>query len=702
MILAPCVRLLTAVLLSLQATPPPDDLSLSKRSSGVLLHPTSLPSSYGMGDLGPASFEFVDFLSASGQKWWQMLPVVPTGPGNAPYASPSAFAGNPMLLSPERLVAEGLLSPADLPARRPVGPVDYGDVWQSRQNVLHKAFAAFRPDADFQRFRSAKAGWLNDHALFFALKEERGGAPWWEWEPELRQRDPAVLAQARQRLAAEVQYHEFLQYEFDRQWSALRQHVASKGIGLIGDLPIYVSHDSADVWAHQDQFELDAQGRTTRVAGVPPDVFSKDGQLWGNPLYRWDVMKQRGYDWWVNRMRVSLERFDAVRLDHFIGFERFWAVPAGATSAKGGQWQPGPSADLFTAINAALGQPRIIAEDLGTLTPEVHALRDRFGFPGMRVLQFSFDTDFSSTYHQARHHPANSIVYTGTHDNNTTVGWFRDNASPDLRRQHGFALRQFGTDGSQIHWDVIKEAMRSPANLAIVPAQDLLGLDESARMNVPGKPKGNWEWRMAPGALTPAIGSRLRVLSAANGRVAGAQGSNARAPSFARATAEGIGTFGLAYVFKEGLNAAESLDAERFAESMRAMGRKEWWIGIGAFSVVSHGVDRWVPMGGFARAVVPMTAGMAAAQLALGGFDPKGIGIATGAYSLSGTAVETTARLLGFASPGGWVSKVIKLGLGLYLGDKLDRLAHRFLSRKSAAAMEGVEPKLSALGAVGE
>ncbi|MBI2930778.1 MAG: 4-alpha-glucanotransferase [Planctomycetes bacterium] len=501
-------------------------MRLARRASGVLLHPTSLPSPYGIGDLGRAAFEFVDFLAAAGQKWWQMLPVGPIGPANSPYASPAAFAGNPLLLSLETWVEEGLLSRGDLPESQPIGRADYDAVRTSRELLFRKAFRAFRPDAEFDRFRTAGASWLDDFALYSALKEERKLAPWFEWEPDLRARRPEALARAREKLCGEIQYHLFLQYQFARQWAALRHHCAAKGVGLIGDVPIYMADDSVDVWAHPDLFELDASGRPVRVAGVPPDYFSQSGQRWGNPLYRWDVMRERGYEWWIHRLRTVFQRFDAARLDHFIGFVRCWAIPAEAPTAKEGKWLPGPGAAFFQSVFRALGPLEIIAEDLGSVTPEVHVLRDQFGLPGMRVLQFAFSTDPDSEIHRPYMHPRHCVVYTGTHDNDTTVGWFNDRGGPsstrspeDIARERAFMLRYLASEGREIHWDMIRLAFGSVADVAIVPAQDLLGLNSSARMNLPGSGQDNWEWRLPSETFDrESVARRLREMCETYGR----------------------------------------------------------------------------------------------------------------------------------------------------------------------------------------
>lgn len=483
--------------------------SLARRASGVLLHPTSLPGPGEWGDLGPEAFRFADFLAEAGQRWWQMLPIGPVGAADSPYLSSSSFAGDPRLVSLEALARDGLLPRAQRSG--------------SREAWLRYAFERFRsrPRAlsELAAFRNRCRHWLPDYALFEALRNAYRGATWTAWQAPLRDRHPRALARARRALATEIRFHEFVQYAFERQWAALRAHCADRGIGLIGDVPIFVSHDSADVWAHPEIFRLDARGRPQVVAGVPPDYFSRTGQLWGNPLYRWEVLRRRGYDWWLARLRAAFARFDAVRLDHFIGFHRYWEVPAGARTAVHGRWRPGPGAPFFEAVFRSLGRVQLIAEDLGRITPEVEALRDRFGLPGMRVLQFAFGSDPGSERYRPHRYPRNCVVYTGTHDNDTLVGWFRGASAPHVARERAFALRYAASDGREVHWDFIRLAWSSVANTAIVPAQDLLGLGSEARMNTPGVPTGNWRWRLRPRQLGPPIARRLRELTETYGRL---------------------------------------------------------------------------------------------------------------------------------------------------------------------------------------
>jgi 4-alpha-glucanotransferase len=488
-----------------------------------------------MGDLGPGAYRFADFLADSHQGWWQMLPVSPTGFGNSPYMSPSAFAGNELSISLERLADDGLLHLQDAEPPKDATPerVNYQAAARFKHAMLRQAFQEFRKraasDPEFQEFRGQAASWLPDFALFGALRDAHGGAPWTGWDPDVRSRKPQALSAARERLADEVLYQEFLQYEFHRQWVALREYCHQRGVGLIGDIPIFVAHDSVDVWAHPDIFAVDSLGHLTVMAGVPPDYFARDGQLWGNPLYRWDVLRERGYDWWIDRFRTTFDRFDAVRLDHFIGFQRYWEVPADARTARNGRYSPGPGAHFFESVFKTLGPLELIAEDLGNVTPEVVALRNRFDFPGMRVLQFAF-ADGSSCIHLPHTFPRRCAAYTGTHDNDTTAGWFHDRGSPtstrspeEIRREHEFVLRYAGTDGREIQWDLIRLALMSVADTAVFPLQDVLGLGSEARMNTPGTSQGNWEWRCPQAALSGEVACRLALLTDTYSRTAEAQ-----------------------------------------------------------------------------------------------------------------------------------------------------------------------------------
>jgi 4-alpha-glucanotransferase len=498
---------------------------VSARVSGILLHPTSLPGPPGIGDLGPAARRFVDFLARAGQRRWQILPLGPTGHGDSPYACHASCAGNPLLISPEVLVAEGYLAP-DAPGAPdlPPGRVDYPAVHRYKALLLARAFDRFerRPpagaEAAFRDFCAGAADWLEDHALFTALKAHFGGAPWHVWEPGLKGRRPAVLAEWRAKLAREVEQARFQQFLFFTQWRAIRTYANARGVAIVGDVPIFVPHDSADVWAHPELFKLDGDGMPTVVAGVPPDYFSATGQLWGNPVYRWEVHAETGFAWWVRRIRAALEEADYLRLDHFRGFAAHWEVPAGAPDAIGGCWVPGPGTDLFEALDAALGHRGrlpLIAEDLGVITDDVVALRDGLGLPGMAVLQFAFDGADDNPHLPARHVP-NQVVYTGTHDNDTAVGWF-EALEPEARAR---VLEAIGGDGSAVHRDLMELALGSVAETAVVPLQDVLGLGGETRMNHPGRATGNWTWRALPAHLDGAVADALRAAAARHGRAA--------------------------------------------------------------------------------------------------------------------------------------------------------------------------------------
>lgn len=505
-------------------------ITLRDRSAGVLLHLTSLPGPHGAGDLGPEALRFVDFLAAAGQRWWQMLPVGPTMVGNAPYTSPSSFSGSPLLISLERLDEDGLLGRDDVAPDRGFSDdrvrYELAEPWKEER--LRRAFAAFERrggDPASTAFARENGSWLDDWALYAALKRARGDAPWTEWEPDARDRRPEAIARLRGEFAREIRYQQFVQFVFARQWEALREHCARRGVRLIGDIPIFVSHDSADVWTHPELFHLDTHGRPTDVAGVPPDYFSRTGQLWGNPLYRWEIHRETGFEWWVERLRLAFRRFDAVRLDHFIGFHRTWAVPAGDRTAEHGRWWEGPGDTLFDAVKQRLGDVEIIAEDLGLVTAEVTALRERFGFPGLRVLQFSFWEGPEASNHRPHAYPRRCVVYTGTHDNDTIAGWYHERAIPgsartqeQIDRERAVVRHYIGADGREIHWGMIRVALASMADLAIVPAQDLLGLGSEARMNTPGTVGGNWEWRLQKGALTEEIAARMKKLTEGTGR----------------------------------------------------------------------------------------------------------------------------------------------------------------------------------------
>lgn len=491
------------------------------RASGLLLHPTSLAGSHGLGDLGAEAYRFVDFLASAGQRLWQVLPLGPTGHGNSPYAARSATAGNPLLISLERLVEQGLLSREDLAQATAFTPgrVDYSEAERVKWSALRRAAETFRRSASarqrgsLEAFRLEHSAWLEDYALFMALRDATGGAPWQSWDRGLAGRDRSTLDAAREAHAAGVDFHVLAQHLFWEQWSSLREYAHERGIRLVGDIPIFVALDSADVWARRHLFWLDDSGNPTVVAGVPPDYFSATGQRWGNPLYRWDVMAGEGYWWWTERFRATLGLVDVARLDHFRGFQACWEIPAGHPTAERGRWAPGSGIAVFDAARRALGELPLIVEDLGVITPDVVELRQDLGYPGMKVLQFAFDSGPSNPFLPHNFEP-HVVVYTGTHDNDTTLGWFRTLSEAE----RAYALRYLGADGQNISWELIRLALSSVADTAIVPAQDVLGLGSEARMNYPGRAEGNWHWRLKPGHLTNAHAERLAELARVYGR----------------------------------------------------------------------------------------------------------------------------------------------------------------------------------------
>ncbi len=478
------------------------------RAAGVLLHPTSLPAPGGIGDLGPDAHRFAQWCAEAGLRLWQVLPLGPTGFGDSPYQCFSAFAGNPLLLHVPGFAGDP-----------PTDQVDFGRVIPAKRAALDAWLDTLPDDDHLARFVEAEAGWLPDYALFMALKGAHGGAPWTAWEPGAAQRDPEALARWRDALRPAITRTYKEQHEFARQFGALRDHCRRLGVRLMGDLPIYVAHDSADVWANRALFLLHHDGSLRLQAGVPPDYFSATGQLWGNPLYDWGQLAATGYAWWIDRVRAALRHFDLVRLDHFRGFEAYWAVPGDHATAVHGQWLPGPGAALFDALTDALGPLPIVAENLGLITPGVEALRARFGYPGMAILQFAFDGQDSNFL--PHRHARDLVVYTGTHDNDTTVGWWRSGGAGDstrppeaVAREKAFARRYLATDGHDIHWTLIRAAMASVADTVLVPMQDLLGLGPSARMNLPGRQQGNWGFRFRWDAVPPRLTARLRALTA--------------------------------------------------------------------------------------------------------------------------------------------------------------------------------------------
>ena len=494
------------------------ETSENRRSSGVLLAVTSLPGSYGIGDLGPVAYRWIDTLAEAKQGWWQLLPVGPTGYGDSPYQSPSTFAGNLNLISPEVLKTDNLASASELAAvELPEGPVDYTSVIRNKRQLLATAFKRFQTgDApelrvSFLSFIEQERGWVNDYALFSAIKDEQGGIPWWQWPKPLAFRDPKAIEAIARELQDQVRSQLFGQFLFFQQWQRLRSYAANRGVRLLGDMPIYVAEDSADVWCHPALFLLDEHRRPIEVAGVPPDYFSKTGQLWGNPTYHWEAHRNSGFHWWIERMKGALKLFDQIRIDHFRGIEAFWAVPAQNSTAEGGRWVPGPGGELLEAIRNAIGDLPVVAEDLGVITPEVDELIERFQLPGMRVLQFAFGGAVESRFLPHRF-SRRLLVTTGTHDNDTTQGWF-----DGLKQAEREAYVAYVPEAiRESVWALIRAAWSSVADQAFVPLQDLLGLGSSARMNIPGTASGNWRWRASQADVMGSVwGERLAELSRA-------------------------------------------------------------------------------------------------------------------------------------------------------------------------------------------
>jgi len=495
----------------------------SERTAGLLLHLTCLPGAGPIGDLGPAAHALLDWLVDAGLAWWQILPVGPTGFGDSPYGSLSSFAGSPLFVSSERLAAAGLCDPG---VPRPVGAaeaarsaVDFAAARAQKQKLHREVWSAFSHRAPGEQLRRWEAfrqdpsnAWVADWAEYAALKERHDGRPWLDWDPELRDRTPSAMARARRELADEIEFQVFEQFLFAAQWSDLRAAAVERGVRLIGDLPIYPALDSADVWAHRDLFRLGRSGRPTRVAGVPPDYFSASGQLWGNPLYRWRRHAARGFDWWISRLRRQLELFDLVRLDHFRGFVAFWSIGARAETAERGRWVPGPGRAFFDALRPALGELPLVAEDLGEIDEPVHELRRELGLPGMRVLQFGFDVEDS--LHAPHRHPVDCVAYSGTHDNDTSRGWLATAADEPKRR----ALLYLGADETTFAWAMARATLTSPADLAILPIQDLLGLGAEARLNTPGRDASNWTWRLRADQVPDGLAQRVRELAGAAAR----------------------------------------------------------------------------------------------------------------------------------------------------------------------------------------
>lgn len=493
------------------------------RASGILLHPTSLPGRFGIGDIGFQAYRFVDFLVETRQQLWQILPLGPTGHGNSPYMSYSAMAGNPMLISLENVQSQGYLEEEDLALTQsfPVATVDYDAVGAFKLPLLRRAADRFRKEADdeakaaFESFRRDNANWIEDYGLFMALKDANNGQSWPDWDPALAKREPAALNRARVDLSEDIFFHEYMQFEFCRQWSDLKNYANKNGVQIVGDMPIYVAHDSSDVWAFPNKFMLDEETlRPSQMAGVPPDYFSETGQLWGNPTYNWEAVAADGYSWWLQRLRAMLSFVDLIRIDHFRGFEAFWAVPAGEETAMNGDWVDAPGVEFFETVEEKLGQLPFLAEDLGLIDEKVEALRQKFDFPGMKILQFAFGSDDTNPY-LPHNIDRNFVVYSGTHDNDTTVGWFSNASEYEKLRLVNYVG---AFEASSVHWAMIRLAMSSVANQAVIPLQDLLGLGSGSRMNTPGVGGGNWEWRYVDAMLTPTIAGQFRNLTELYGR----------------------------------------------------------------------------------------------------------------------------------------------------------------------------------------
>lgn len=487
-----------------------------ERASGILLHPTSFPGPFGIGDLGPQAHRWVEFLHGAGCGLWQVLPLGPTGYGDSPYQSFSSFAGNPYLISPEMLLEDGLLHVNDLveSPKFPADRVDFGNLIPWKVGVLDRSFIQFQHSdskelkSEFEEFRTENSFWLDDFCLFMAIKEAYGGGSWVNWPQPLVQRESAAIEKAREKYSTAIHRQEFRQFIFNRQWTALREHANEKSILIIGDIPIFVAHDSAEVWANPELFALDKDGYPTFVSGVPPDYFSKTGQLWGNPLYRWEVHQADDYHWWLNRLSAILRLVDIVRLDHFRGFAAYWEVPFDEETAVKGRWVPGPGEDFFATIEKSLGELPIIAEDLGVITPDVVAMRERFNLPGMRITQFAFTGDPKEPF-LPHNHEKNTVVYTGTHDNDTSRGWYE--RVPE--EEKSFYRRYLDRNGSQVAWDFIRATWSSVAVFALAPMQDFLDLDNKARMNYPGNPSGNWTWRMSDSAMSKGLQEKIKELN---------------------------------------------------------------------------------------------------------------------------------------------------------------------------------------------
>lgn len=489
-----------------------------ERSSGILFHPTSLPGKYGIGTLGKEAYAFIDFLKKSKQKLWQIFPLGPTGYGDSPYQSFSSFAGNPYLIDFDLLIEAHLLSEEDL---RDIffgdneEYIDYGAIYNQKYPLLRKAYDNFKSSdnsemkGSLENFKRENSSWLNDYSLYISLKNHFNGLPWNEWPQDIKNRENAAMEHYKNELADDIEYHNFIQFLFFKQWNDVKRYANENGIKIIGDIPIFVAADSSDAWANPEIFLFDEERKPVKVAGVPPDYFSATGQLWGNPLYNWEKLKETNYSWWVERVRANLSTCDIIRIDHFRGFEAYWAVPYGDETAVNGQWEPGPGIDLFNAIKSQLGELPIIAEDLGLMTQGVIDLREATGFPGMKILGFAFDSGEENDY-LPHTYTKNCVVYTGTHDNDTLVGWFQKAKEEDRE----FARNYLNSRADEeIHWDAIRGAWSSVACMAISPVQDFLGLGSEARINTPGVASGNWQWRLKQGVLNNELAERIAKLT---------------------------------------------------------------------------------------------------------------------------------------------------------------------------------------------
>ena len=495
-----------------------EEIEMFERSSGILLHPTSLPGKYGIGSLGKEAYKFVDFLKKSNQKLWQIFPLGPTGYGDSPYQCFSSFAGNPYLIDFDLLIEQNLLTEEDLKDVN-FGEneeyIDYGAIYNQKYPLLRKAYENFKANGNkelkekLETFKTENSSWLDDYSLYISLKNHFNGLPWNEWEDDIRTRKEAAINKYKAELANEIEYHNFIQFLFFTQWNNVKKYANDNGIKIIGDIPIFVAVDSSDAWANPEIFLFDPELKPVKVAGVPPDYFSATGQLWGNPLYDWDKLKELNYKWWVDRVKANLSTCDIIRIDHFRGFDEYWAVPYGDKTAENGTWCPGPRTDLFNAIKNELGELPIIAEDLGTMTQGVIDLREATGFPGMKILGFAFDSKEENDY-LPHTYTKNCVVYTGTHDNDTLIGWFTKANEDDKQFARNY-LNSRSDD--EIHWDAIRGAWSSVASMAIAPIQDFLGLGSEARINTPGVAAGNWQWRLKDGVLTDELAERIAKLT---------------------------------------------------------------------------------------------------------------------------------------------------------------------------------------------